>query len=88
MNTERWRILSDWHNAWLEAPTDERAELRTFFATDAPGAASGGRRLAASSAAVDGFLELRPWSSPRGIWRGTSPRSLKAPPWDRTGSWR
>jgi len=57
MNTEGWRILSDWHNAWLAARADERAELRTFFATAHPELLQVADQLAASSAAVDGFLE-------------------------------
>ena len=35
-----------------------------------------------------GFSKRLPWSSPPGIWRRTSPRSLKARRSDRTGSWR
>ena len=57
MNTEGWRVLSDWHNAWLAARTDERAELRTFFATAHPELLQVADQLAASSAAVEGFLE-------------------------------
>jgi eukaryotic-like serine/threonine-protein kinase len=57
MNTERWRILSDWHNTWLAAPTDQRGKLRAFFATAHPDLLQVADELAASSAAVDGFLE-------------------------------
>src|SRR6185503_4791284 len=57
MNPEGWRILSDWHNAWLAAPTDQRAELRTSFATVHPELLQVADQLVASSAAVDGFLE-------------------------------
>ena len=35
MKTARWRVLSDWHNTWLAAPAEERAQLRAFFATTA-----------------------------------------------------
>ena len=57
MNTERWRVLSDWHNTWLAAPTDQRAELRASFATEHPDLLQVADELAASSGAVDGFLE-------------------------------
>ena len=36
MNTERWRVLSEWHNAWLAAPMEQRAGLRASFATKHP----------------------------------------------------
>jgi Tol biopolymer transport system component len=57
MNTERWRVLSEWHNAWLAAPTDQRADLRASFATEHPELLEVADELAASSGAVDGFLE-------------------------------
>ena len=57
MNTERWRVLSDWHNTWLAAPTDQRAGLRASFATEHPELLEVADELAASSGAVDGFLE-------------------------------
>jgi serine/threonine protein kinase/Tol biopolymer transport system component len=57
MNTERWRVLSEWHNTWLAAPTDQRAALRASFATDHPDLLQVADELAASSGAVDGFLE-------------------------------
>ncbi len=57
MNTERWRVLSDWHNTWLAAPTDQRAGLRASFATEHPELLQVADELAASSGAVDGFLE-------------------------------
>jgi eukaryotic-like serine/threonine-protein kinase len=57
MNTERWRILSEWHNTWLAAPTDQRAGLRASFATEHPELLHVADELAASSGAVDGFLE-------------------------------
>jgi eukaryotic-like serine/threonine-protein kinase len=56
-NTERWRVLSDWHSTWLAAPADERAQLRAFFATEHPDLLQMADELAASSGAVDGFLE-------------------------------
>src|SRR5215203_2457307 len=57
MNTERWRVLSEWHNAWLAAPTGQRAGLRASFATEHPDLLQVADELAASSGAVDGFLE-------------------------------
>jgi len=57
MNTERWRVLSEWHNTWLAAPTDQRARLRASFATEHPDLLLVADELAASSGAVDGFLE-------------------------------
>ena len=57
MNTERWRILSDWHNTWLAAPDGERPELRASFASEHPELLQEADALAASSAMVDGFLE-------------------------------
>src|SRR5437899_298470 len=56
MSTERWRVLSDWHNAWLAASTDQRAELRAFFATEHPELLQAADELACSEPA-DGFLE-------------------------------
>jgi Tol biopolymer transport system component len=57
MNTERWRIISDWHNAWLVAPAGQRLELRKSFATEHPELLQVADELAASSGEVDGFLE-------------------------------
>ena len=57
MNTERWRVLSEWHNAWLAAPTEQRAGVRASFAAEHPELLQVADELAASSGAVDGFLE-------------------------------
>jgi Tol biopolymer transport system component len=57
MKTARWRVLSDWHNTWLAAPVEDRARLRAFFATEHPDLLQMADELAASSDAVDGFLE-------------------------------
>ena len=57
MNTERWRVLSEWHNTWLAAPTELRAGLRASFATEHPDLLQVADELASSSGAVDGFLE-------------------------------
>jgi eukaryotic-like serine/threonine-protein kinase len=57
MNTERWRVLSEWHNVWLAAPTEQRAGLRAAFATEHPDLLQLADELAVSSGAVDGFLE-------------------------------
>jgi eukaryotic-like serine/threonine-protein kinase len=57
MNTERWRVLSEWHNTWLAAPADQRAVLRASFIAEHPELLQVADGLAASSGAVDGFLE-------------------------------
>ena len=57
MSTDRWRILSDWHNTWLAAPAGQRAELRASFATEHPDLVQVADELAVSSGAVHGFLE-------------------------------
>jgi Tol biopolymer transport system component len=57
VNTERWRVLSDWHGTWLAASSDQRAALRAGFATEHPELLQAADELAASSGAVDGFLE-------------------------------
>jgi len=57
MNTEGWRILSDWHNTWLAAPAHQRTELRASFATEHPELLQVADNLLASSGAMDGFLE-------------------------------
>ena len=88
MNTERWRVLSDWHSTWLAAPAEERAQLRAFFATEHPDLLQMADELAASSDAVDGFLETPALALAARDLARTSPRSLKALWSDRTGSWR
>jgi serine/threonine protein kinase/Tol biopolymer transport system component len=57
VSTERWRVLSDWHNTWLAASSDQRAALRAGFAAEHPDLLQVADELAASSGAVDGFLE-------------------------------
>ena len=57
MNTERWRILSEWHNTWLAASADQRPELRASFGTEHPDLLEVADELAASSARFEGFLE-------------------------------
>jgi eukaryotic-like serine/threonine-protein kinase len=57
VNTESWRVLSEWHNTWLAAPDSGRAQLRASFATEHPALLAVADELAASSSAIDGFLE-------------------------------
>ena len=57
MRTDRWAVLSDWHETWLAAPAEQRTELRALFARDNPDLLQMADELAASSEAVDGFLE-------------------------------
>ena len=57
MSTERWRVISDWHNTWLAAPADTRDQLRASFGIDHPELSQLADELAASSGAADGFLD-------------------------------
>jgi Tol biopolymer transport system component len=57
MSTERWQLLSEWHNAWLAAGADERDLLRQQFAERHPGLAAEADALASASAGLPGFLE-------------------------------
>ena len=88
MNTERWRVLSDWHNTWLAAPIDQRAGLRASFATEHPELLQVADELVASSGAVDGFLETPALVLAARDLAQDEPTLPKAPRSDRTGSWR
>jgi serine/threonine protein kinase/Tol biopolymer transport system component len=55
--SDRWQLLSEWHNAWLAAGTDERGRLRGRFAVDHPDLVAEADALAAASAVLPGFLE-------------------------------
>jgi Tol biopolymer transport system component/tRNA A-37 threonylcarbamoyl transferase component Bud32 len=57
MNSERWQLLSDWHNAWLAADSGDRDRLRQQFAERHPGLAGEADALASASAGLPGFLE-------------------------------
>ena len=57
MSTDRWQLLSDWHNAWLAAGDDERDRLRRQFVEGHPGLAAQANALASASAGLRGFLE-------------------------------
>ena len=57
MSTDRWQLLSEWHNAWLAADTDERGQLRVQFAVDHPDLIAEADALTAASAGLPGFLE-------------------------------
>ena len=74
MNTERWRVLSEWHNTWLSAPTEQRTGLRASFATEHPELL---RRWPTSSPPPvrrsTGFSKRLPWSSPPGSGGGRAP---------------
>ena len=87
MNTERWRVLSEWHNTWLAAPTEQRAGLRASFATEHPDLLQVADDLASSSGAVDGFLETPALVlAARDLAQDEPP--LPEGTWsDRTGSW-
>jgi len=57
MSTDRWRLLSGWHNAWLAAGADERDSLRRQFVEGHPDLAAQANALASASAGLGGFLE-------------------------------
>jgi serine/threonine protein kinase len=57
MNSERWQLLSDWHNAWLAADSGDRDRLRQQFAERHPGLVAEADALASASAGLPGFLE-------------------------------
>ena len=57
MRSDRWDVLSDWHERWLASPAGDRAQLRTLLATEHPELLQMADELAASSEAVNGFLE-------------------------------
>jgi serine/threonine protein kinase/Tol biopolymer transport system component len=58
MSTGRWQVLSDWHNAWLTAPAEQRPALRASLAVQYPDLLQAADELVSSSDAVeDGFLE-------------------------------
>ena len=79
MNTERWRVLSEWHNTWLAAP--DGSARRDCAPPSPPSTRTCFRWPTTSPPPVErstGFSKRLPWSSPPGIWRRTSPRSLKA----------
>jgi hypothetical protein len=86
MSGERWRVLSEWHNTWLAAPTDQRDGLRTSFATEHPELLQVADELAASSGAIDGFLETPALVLAARDLAEDEPRSRRAPRSGRTGS--
>ena len=57
MSTDRWQLLSEWHNAWLAAAADERDSLRRQFVEGHPDLAAQANALASASAGLRGFLE-------------------------------
>ena len=57
MSTDRWQVLSEWHNAWLAASADERERLEAELARDHPDLVAESRVLTESSDALGGFLE-------------------------------
>jgi hypothetical protein len=70
MSTDRWHLLSEWHNAWLAAGADERDSLRRQVVESHPYLAAQADALASASAGLRGFLERlrsrsRPAISPR-----------------------
>jgi TolB-like protein/Flp pilus assembly protein TadD len=57
MSTDRWSRLSDWHNAWLDADSEERRRLRDELASEWPDLVGEADALAAASVSMTGFLE-------------------------------
>ena len=57
MSTDRWQLLSEWHNAWLAASAGQRDSLRRQFVSDHPDLAAQADALASASAGLRGFLE-------------------------------
>ena len=57
MSTDRWQLLSEWHNAWLTAGPTERDSLRREFVVRHPDLAAQAEALASASAGLQGFLE-------------------------------
>jgi eukaryotic-like serine/threonine-protein kinase len=57
MSTDRWQLLSEWHNAWLVAGAEERDSLRRQFIEGHPALAAQANALASASAGLPGFLE-------------------------------
>jgi eukaryotic-like serine/threonine-protein kinase len=56
MNTERWHVLSEWHNAWLEADAAGRERVRQRLLTEHPDLMTEFDDLAAAGELRD-FLE-------------------------------
>jgi len=57
MSTDRWQLLSEWHNAWIVAGANERDSLRRQFIEGHPDLAAQANALASASAGLPGFLE-------------------------------
>jgi serine/threonine protein kinase len=57
MNTDRWNVLSGWHNDWLAASPDKRLALRSDLASQHPDLLEAADELASHSDDADGFLE-------------------------------
>jgi eukaryotic-like serine/threonine-protein kinase len=57
MSSDRWQLLSDWHNAWLAADMAGRELLRAQFSAEHPDLFAHAEALAAASAGMAGFLE-------------------------------
>lgn len=57
MSAERWKRLSDWHNAWLNADSAERRRLRDELTSRSPDLVAEADALLAASLSMTGFLE-------------------------------
>ena len=57
MNTERWHVLSEWHNAWLEAEPAERDRVRQRLRSEQPDLMPEFDDLAEAAGELHDFLE-------------------------------
>jgi len=57
MDGERWQVLSDWLNEWLEAEPQARLRLRDEFAVSHPELIGEADRLSSSAEFLTGFLD-------------------------------
>jgi hypothetical protein len=57
MSTDRWRQLSDWHNAWLAGDAGERQRLRDSLRSKSPELVAEADALIARNDSMAGFLE-------------------------------
>jgi Tol biopolymer transport system component len=57
MSTNRWKQLSDWHNAWVKGNSAERRRLRDELTSKSPDLVAEWDALVAASLSMTGFLE-------------------------------
>jgi len=57
MSADRWQLLADWHNEWLEADEQARTRLRADLASQHPELVVDADVLIAASPGLPGFME-------------------------------